>query len=56
MKVYIDNMLIKSLHATNHLTHLAEMFNILCAYHMKLNQKKCTFEVSLKKFLSFMVN
>lgn len=56
IKVYIDNMLVKSLHAIVHLTHLVEMFNVLHAYSIKLNLNKCTFGVSLGKFLGFMVN
>lgn len=56
MKVYVDDMLVKSLCAEDHLTHLAEMFNILFIYGMKLNLSKCAFKVSLGKFLGFMVN
>lgn len=29
MKVYVNDVLVKSFHATNHLTHLAEMFDKL---------------------------
>lgn len=56
MEVYIDDMLVKSLHTTNHLTYLIEIFNILCAHNMKLNPNKCGFGVSIIKFLGFMVN
>lgn len=28
MEVYIDDMLVKNLHAEDHLTHLSEMFDI----------------------------
>lgn len=56
MKVYVDNMLVKSLHAKDHLTHFAEMFDVLCMYERKLNSNKCAFGVSLGKFLGFMVN
>lgn len=47
MEVYVDNMLVKSLYTDDCLTHLIEMFSMLCTYNMKLNLNKCTFEVSL---------
>lgn len=56
MEVYVDNMLVKSLHATNHLAHLTKMFNVLHAYNIKLNPNNCVFGFSSGKFLSFMVN
>lgn len=56
MEVYINNMLVKSFHTEDHLTHLVEMFDVLCVYEMKLNPSKCAFEVSSGKFLGFMVN
>lgn len=56
MKVYVDDMLVKSLHAKNHLVHLAEIFDVLCKYEMKLNSNKCAFGLSSNKFLGFMVN
>lgn len=56
MKVYVDNMLIKSLHANYHLAHLKKMFNVLHTYNIKLNPSKCAFKDSLRKFLGFMVN
>lgn len=56
MKVYVDNILIKNLYTTNHLTYLTKMFNVLRTYNIKLNPNKCAFKVSLRKFFSFMVN
>lgn len=56
MEVYVDDMLVKSLHADDHLTHLVEMFDVLYAYGMKLNPNECVFRVSSGKFLGFMVN
>ncbi|XP_013632991.1 PREDICTED: uncharacterized protein LOC106338596 [Brassica oleracea var. oleracea] len=46
MEMYIDDMLVKSLHATDHLRHLQECFETLNKYGMKLNPAKCTFGVS----------
>lgn len=37
MEVYIDDMLIKSLYATDHILHLEWAFNVLDSYKMKLN-------------------
>ena len=56
MEVYIDDMLVKSVKAKLHITHLAEAFQVLKSYNMKLNQAKCAFGVSAGKFLGFIVN
>lgn len=49
-------MLVKSTHAKDHCKHLTEMFDILKKYEMKLNLRKCTFDMSSKKFMGYMVN
>ena len=49
-------MLVKSKIASDHIMHLADMFNILRTYRMKLNPLKCAFGVASEKFLGFMVN
>ena len=56
MKVYIDDMLVKSTAAELHIAHLSEAFQILREYNMKLNPAKCAFEVSAGKLLGFIVN
>ena len=56
MEVYIDDMLVKSIKAKLHITHLVEAFQILKSYNMKLNPAKCAFRVSAGKFLGFIVN
>ena len=56
MEVYIDDMLVKSVKAELHIAHLAESFQVLKNYNMKLNPTKCAFGVSTGKFLGFMVN
>ena len=56
MKVYINDMLVKSVKAEHHITHLAEAFQVLKRYNMKLNPAKCAFGVSAGKFLGFIVN
>lgn len=55
MEVYIDDMLVKSIRADDHLVHLRECFDILNAYKMKLNPAKCTFGVSSGEFLGYIV-
>ena len=54
--MYVDDMLVKSRVASNHLDHLAEMFDILRKYGMKLNPLKCSFGVESGKFLGFIVS
>ena len=56
MEVYIDDMLVKSIKAKLHINHLAEAFQVLKSYNMKLNPAKCSFGVSARKFLGFIIN
>ena len=56
MEVYIDDMLVKSVKAELHITHLTEAFQVLKSYNMKLNPTKCAFRVSDGKFLGFIFN
>ena len=56
VEVYVDGMLVKSREEQNHLDDLEETFNTLRQYSMKLNQTKCAFGVSSRKFLGFMVS
>ena len=55
MEVYIDDMLVKSLKAEDHITHLRDAFQILREYKMKLNPTKCSFGVTSGKFLGYIV-
>ena len=56
MEVYMDDMLVKSKVAGDHMGHLRQMFAILKKYQMNLNPLKCAFGVGSRKFLGFMVN
>jgi len=56
MKVYMDDMLVKSKEEPTHLDDLRETFAILKQYQMKLNLSKCAFGVASGKFLEFMVS
>ena len=55
MEVYIDDMLVKSLEAEDHISHLQEAFSTLRRYNMKLNPAKCSFDISSGKFLGYIV-
>ncbi|XP_057503539.1 uncharacterized protein LOC130787093 [Actinidia eriantha] len=55
MEVYIDDMLVKSLQAADHVAHLEEAFGVLRKHRMMLNPSKCIFGVSSGKFLGFLV-
>ena len=56
VQVYVDDMLVKSLHKDDHLGDLRETFDKLQSYNMKLNPNKCAFGVAAGKFLGFMVS
>ena len=56
MKVYVDNMLVKSKKAESYLDVLREIFDTLRKYQIRLNPEKCVFGVSSGKFLGFMVS
>lgn len=55
MEAYIDDMVVKSKLATNHLANLREVFGILKNHQLHLNASKCTFGVGTGKFLGYMV-
>ncbi|KAL0416725.1 UNVERIFIED_CONTAM: hypothetical protein Slati_3504400 [Sesamum latifolium] len=54
MEVYVDDMLVKSKEALNHVKDLEETFTVLRKYRLKLNPGKCAFGVS-GRFLGFKV-
>ena len=56
VQVYVDDMLVKGLRENDHLDDLQETFNTFRLYNMKLNPNKCMFEVTIGKFLGFMVS
>ncbi|KAL0391223.1 UNVERIFIED_CONTAM: hypothetical protein Scaly_0479400 [Sesamum calycinum] len=55
VEVYIEDMLVKSKEAKDHITDPEEMFFVLRNYRMKLNQGKCAFGVQGGRFFGFMV-
>ncbi|KAM2162751.1 hypothetical protein ACFX1Q_040507 [Malus domestica] len=56
MEVYVDDMLVKSKHADQHITKLSETFTILKRYRTRLNSNKCDFGVGSGRFLGFMIS
>ncbi|KAL0416238.1 UNVERIFIED_CONTAM: hypothetical protein Slati_3455700 [Sesamum latifolium] len=54
VKVYVDDMLVKSKNAEEHVKDLEETFSILRKYKLKLNPAKCAFGVQGGRFLGFM--
>jgi len=55
MKVYVDDMLVKTVQRTDHLQHISIAFDLLRQYKVKLNPKKCIFGVASGKFLGYLV-
>ena len=55
VEVFIDDMVVKSIFAEDHLDDLRAVFNILRRHSLKLNASKCAFGVGSEKFLGFMV-
>jgi hypothetical protein len=55
VEVYVNDMLVKSIRAPDHVADLKETFNTLRRYEMKLNPTKCAFGVSSGKFLGYLV-
>ncbi|GLU06784.1 hypothetical protein SLE2022_237810 [Rubroshorea leprosula] len=56
LEVYVDDIVVKSLKAEDHLADLDETFNNLRKNRMRLNPTKCIFGVESGKFLGFMVS
>ncbi|XP_070012962.1 uncharacterized protein [Nicotiana sylvestris] len=46
VEVYIDDMLVKTQHSGDHISHLSDTFKILPKFNMKLNPEKCAFGVA----------
>ncbi|KAL0438976.1 UNVERIFIED_CONTAM: hypothetical protein Slati_2380600 [Sesamum latifolium] len=53
--IYVDDMLVKSKRAGDHVADLEETFSVLRKYRLKLNPSKCAFGVRGGCFLGFMV-
>ena len=55
IKVYIDDMVVKSKIVFEHIGDLTNIFEILRGHKLHLNASKCSFGVGLGKFLGYMV-
>ncbi|XP_027168835.1 LOW QUALITY PROTEIN: uncharacterized protein LOC113768604 [Coffea eugenioides] len=56
MEVYVDDIIIKSKRAENHLVDLKKLFERLRKYNLKLNPAKCAFGAPAGKLLGFIIS
>ena len=55
-EVYVDDMIVKSKDHEGHISTLQKFFERIQFYKLWLNSKKCTFSVTSRKLLGFMVS
>ena len=55
MKVYVDDMIVKTKRRDNHDQDLRESFENIKKHKVRLNLSKCFFEVGFGKFLGFIL-
>lgn len=55
LEVNVDDMLVKTQEEVKHVDDLRETFESIRKFDMRLNPKKCTFGVQVRKFLGFML-
>ena len=56
IELYVDDMIAKSRERERHSENLRKLFERLRKYQLKLNTSKCTFRVTFKKLLGFIVS
>ena len=56
VEVYVDDMIVKSRDKAYHLAALERFFERIRQFKLRLNPKKCTFEVTSGKLLGYMVS
>ena len=56
VEVYVADMIVKSKDYERHVLALRKFFERIWFYKLQLNPKKCTFGVTSRKFLRFMVS
>ena len=56
VKVYVDDIIVKSQWAEQHAKDLEQILDTLDKYKIKLNPDKCVFGVKVVKFLGFMIS
>ncbi|XP_057793083.1 uncharacterized protein LOC131009689 [Salvia miltiorrhiza] len=55
ISVYVDDMLVRSIRAEDHVSDLEEIFTVVRKHRLMLNPAKCTFGVTTRKFLGYKV-
>ena len=55
VKVYIDDMVVKSKQEVRHIKDLQGVFEVLRQHKLRLNVEKCTFGVGASKFLGYLI-
>ena len=55
IEVYINDMVVKSKAESDHVSDLKSIFEVLREHKLCLNASKCSFGISLGKFLGYMV-
>ena len=56
VEVYVNDMIVKSKDCVGHVLALRKFFERIQFYKLRLNPKKCNFEVTSRKLLRFMVS
>ncbi len=56
MKVYIDNIVVKSKSSNEHVDHLRKSFKRMWQYQLKINPLMCAFDVKVRNFLGFLIH
>jgi hypothetical protein len=56
VEIYIDDIVVKSTSLDSYLADLLLAFEKMCQYGVKMNPLKCAFDVSVGKFLSFIIH
>ena len=56
VEVYVDDMIVKSKDKEGHITNLRKFFERIKEYRLRLNPQKCTFVVTTRNLLGFLVS
>ena len=56
VEMYVDDMIVKSRDRADHLAALEIFFQRVKKFKLRLNPKKCTFGVSSRKLLRYLVS
>ncbi|XP_050278161.1 uncharacterized protein LOC126719673 [Quercus robur] len=56
VEVYVDDMIVKSKDRRSHTTNLRKFYKRIKEYRLRLNPQKCTFGVTARKLLGFLVS